>query len=284
MNKNEPRLPTEAFEIEISDMDHQEGWTAGMPAGISHQQWPRSTYYGYPLPHRFTVKVPREYRVKGDEFIAVSVFFGSDEPYQQYRKKYQGVEQVFANPTLSPEQEKSPFWQGLLAYIQNPHPMERRMKDILGQSWALIWLTKEEFQAPLSDFPSHASSLYPGFSIEEMNKDEIGTNCFSDYDDPHYIRMSIRKGDVNVGRSMEEFEDIDDPNHYIPIFSEEGKKFQLNQYFGSNHIGGTANPYQGYPEFSPFYIEFEEEMGGMNMGGGNGQIDLLHDMVDWACG
>ena len=38
------------------------------------------------------------------------------------------------------------------------------------------------------------------------------------------------------------------------------------------------------PEFSPFYIEFEEEFGDANMSCGNGPIDLLNDQFDWACG
>ena len=42
-------------------------------------------------------------------------------------------------------------------------------------------------------------------------------------------------------------------------------------------------PVQGIPEFSPFYIEFEEVMGGCNFGGGNGQLDFRDMKFDWAC-
>ena len=57
----------------------------------------------------------------------------------------------------------------------------------------------------------------------------------------------------------------------------------LDRFFKENHFGGTAGPCQYTPEFSPYYFEFEEDLGGANMGGGNGQIDLENDQLDWAC-
>jgi hypothetical protein len=43
-------------------------------------------------------------------------------------------------------------------------------------------------------------------------------------------------------------------------------------------------PVQSTPRFSPFYIEFEEYMGGYNFGTGNCQLDFLNVELDWACG
>ena len=52
-----------------------------------------------------------------------------------------------------------------------------------------------------------------------------------------------------------------------------------------NHIGGTMRPVQATPEFSPYYIGFEEYFGGYNFGaGGNAQLDFLEMKFDWACG
>ncbi|MCR1760511.1 hypothetical protein NAG17_19565, partial [Pseudomonas aeruginosa] len=51
-----------------------------------------------------------------------------------------------------------------------------------------------------------------------------------------------------------------------------------------NHIGGTMRPVQGVPEMSPFYVEFEEYLGGYNFGGGNAQLDFRDMRFDWACG
>ena len=41
---------------------------------------------------------------------------------------------------------------------------------------------------------------------------------------------------------------------------------------------------QATPHFSPFYVEFEEYLGGYNFGGGNCQLDFLEMQLDWACG
>jgi hypothetical protein len=42
-------------------------------------------------------------------------------------------------------------------------------------------------------------------------------------------------------------------------------------------------PVQGYPDFSPYYFEFGEELAWFNFGGGVGQLDLLQMKLDWAC-
>lgn len=51
-----------------------------------------------------------------------------------------------------------------------------------------------------------------------------------------------------------------------------------------NHIGGTMRPAQAAPNFSPYYIEFEEYFGGYNFGSGNAQLDFRDMKFDWACG
>ena len=43
-------------------------------------------------------------------------------------------------------------------------------------------------------------------------------------------------------------------------------------------------PIQAIPEFSPFYIGFEESFGGYNFGTGNAQLDFKRMKFDWACG
>ena len=43
-------------------------------------------------------------------------------------------------------------------------------------------------------------------------------------------------------------------------------------------------PVQGVPEMTPFYVEFEEYLGGYNFGGGNAQLDFRDMRFDWACG
>lgn len=44
-------------------------------------------------------------------------------------------------------------------------------------------------------------------------------------------------------------------------------------------------PVQAVPHFSPYYIGFEESLGGYNFGGGgNAQLDFKDMKFDWACG
>ncbi|WP_261319911.1 hypothetical protein [Rhizobium leguminosarum] len=49
------------------------------------------------------------------------------------------------------------------------------------------------------------------------------------------------------------------------------------------HLGGTMFPMQGYPDFSPFYIELSEIFGGFNFGDGVAQIDIKEMKLEWAC-
>ncbi|MEM6631199.1 MAG: hypothetical protein AAF694_16070 [Bacteroidota bacterium] len=99
------------------------------------------------------------------------------------------------------------------------------------------------------------------------------------------IQLKEREDDPNIGRALEDFPDEADEKAYISMFSKKGQELGLQKkFFGKTHFGGTANPIQATPKFSPFYLEFEEGFGNANMGGGNGQIDLLNDKLDWACG
>ncbi len=50
------------------------------------------------------------------------------------------------------------------------------------------------------------------------------------------------------------------------------------------HIGGTMMPMQSVPDFSPYYMEFGEELGGFNFGDGIAQFDFRRLEFDWACG
>jgi hypothetical protein len=150
---------------------------------------------------------------------------------------------------------------------------------LIDGGWAMIWLTREEFEANVAELPSEEDSIFPGYDISET------MTPFSDASPAVYIRQVPRENDPNIGRKLEDFPDTNDPQSYIGIFSKRGQAYDLEgRFFAKSHFGGTACPNQGMPAFSPFYIEFEENFGGANMGGGNGQIDLLNDEMDWACG
>lgn len=164
-------------------------------------------------------------------------------------------------------------------YANHRHPQEIYFKDIIGGGWALIWLTKEEFEGETTALPNKEDCIYPDYEIEEW-----GSTCFVKDQPAKFVQQTVRNNDPNIGKSLNEWPDEDDEDAYSPMFSEKGEALMLDRFHAKTHFGGTANPIQAMPEFSPFYIEFEEEFGDANMGGGNGQIDLLNDEFDWACG
>lgn len=266
---------TSAFNIEFSDTNNYEGWTHGRPAGIKTAQWPRSRVNGLPMAHIWTFLVPQEYRVKGENYIAISLFQADDH----VADKVEGVLQVINDKKPVQDSGSQAFWEALWEYTDNRHPMEIYLEDIIEGGWALIWLTKEEFNAGFTELPDEEKSVFPNYNSLD------GMNCFQQNEPPKYVKLIVRENDPNVGRALEDWPDEEDENAYIDMHSDKGKELNLRERFwGKTHFGGTANPTQATPEFSPFYIEFEERLGNSNMGGGNGQIDLLNDVLDWACG
>ncbi len=265
---------TKAFNIEFSDYNNHEGWTNGKPVGIKTVQWPRSRICGLPMAHIWTLLVPEEYRVKGEKYVAISLFQADDH----VANDVEGVVSVINDNKEIKNTNAQPFWDSLLEYAKNKHPMEIYFEDIIGGGWALIWLTKEEFNSNLTELPNQDDSVYPNYNSFD------GTSCFQQNEPPKYVKLIPRENDPNIGRKLEEDPDQEEENAYIDMFSDKGKKLNLEEkYWGKTHFGGTACPTQAMPEFSPFYIEFEENFGNANMGGGNGQIDLLNDEFDWAC-
>ena len=92
---------------------------------------------------------------------------------------------------------------------------------------------------------------------------------------------------------MDNYGDGPAPSGYVNFNYYEGDEISAETYrehewakgHKPNHIGGTMRPVQATPEFSPYYIGFEEYFGGYNFGaGGNAQLDFLEMKFDWACG
>ena len=106
------------------------------------------------------------------------------------------------------------------------------------------------------------------------------------------IRWMPRAQDPNAGKAPEDPQLGAKTSGYRPSHYWEGGVVETEHYrthpwvagHKPDHIGGTMQPVQGTPEFSPFYVEFEEYFGGYNFGGGNCQIDFLNMKLDWACG
>jgi hypothetical protein len=108
------------------------------------------------------------------------------------------------------------------------------------------------------------------------------------------IACTPRAQDLNAGLApMDTYDDGPAPTGYVNFHYYEGDKISAETYrdhewaknHKPNHIGGTMRPVQATPEFSPYYIGFEEYFGGYNFGaGGNAQLDFLEMKFDWACG
>lgn len=266
---------TQAFDLEFSQTDLHQGWVCGRPSGIKPNQWPRSRVNGLPMAHLCTILVPEEYQTKGKDLVAISLFQADDH----VSKRIDSVAKVIKGQACPEDPVGDRFWNSLRDYAGNKHPQEIYLEDLINGGWAMIWLSREEFGAQVAEIPSQEDCVYPGYDISES------MNPFKNAAPAVYVYQVLRENDPNIGKKLEDFPNEEDPNSYIGIFSERGKEFDLvGRFFGKTHFGGTASPEQATPAFSPFYFEFEENFGGANMGGGNGQIDLLNDEIDWACG
>jgi hypothetical protein len=155
--------PTIAYDLELlttppkrgSENDH--GWCYGLPPGIESNQWPLSPFTGYPMQPCFTLRIPEQYRTRGPNYIALSAFADRqhDEPDEvEAITEYISVDA----PGRPADPDLLPFW----TYKLNRHPMEVRMEDAIGRSFAMIWLTEVEFAGPLCRPPRVAGNRLLG--------------------------------------------------------------------------------------------------------------------------
>lgn len=278
------------------------GWSLGLPPGITSAQWPLSPRFGYPLRHAFTVYVPAEYRRQGEDLVAFSLFV--DDQFEELRESPSVAAffetAVASDPPIDPP--LLPLWE----QRRSRHPRQFDMTDLLDTHYAAIWLTQTEFDGPLatppdlsgnpllSEPPRWLSESYAAYFREMIsirNHDGTvlpwlpGEGRSAGLATAFPIRAIQREDDPNVGKPAREWEhECKDSGYIRPYTSEEGKALRLERFSGRNHLGGTMFPMQGYAEFGPFYLEFEEDFGGFNFGSGNAQIDLEKMALDWACG
>src|SRR5262245_14934968 len=120
--------PSIAYDLELlktppargTDADH--GWCYGLPPGISESQRPLSPWDGFPMQPGFTLKLPEQYRSRGADYVALTMFADQqhDEP-----DEIETVAEYLASETLDRPTDPNllPYW----TYKQNRHPMECRM-------------------------------------------------------------------------------------------------------------------------------------------------------------
>ena len=283
------------------------GWCFGLPPGITPEQWPLDLANGYPLQHGFTLLLPEDYRCHGPEIVAVA-FFASPFDLNDGgpRVKAPLIREAMEADGAPDDPDLIPFWQA----ERNAHPRLHRMKDILRIGYAAILLTQSEFDGPFCELPRMTANPYRdrlpppawmevgsvaaywGFQGQmRFVQDALGTEPLGDLAENRALGWTARANDPNAGRKpYDEFDH--EPTDYIqPMYeaqNEQGetvyKDHEWAENQGSNHIGGTMRPVQSVPDFSPYYVEFNEEFGGYNFGDGNAQLDILDMKFDWACG
>jgi hypothetical protein len=310
--------PTKAYNLEIL---HQEGrpgpechgWCFGLPPGISPNQWPLDPLTGYPLVHGFTLRLPPDYRCHGQDIAGLSFFVSCNEHSDGGTTPDQTIQSAMAGPTAPDDARYLPFWKS----AQDSHPRLHRMIDLLDDSFAVILLTEVELNGALCRPPdtTAASALschstprwiavgggrafsdwqmsWAGTTHREFIKKMLGDIPNARLDWNRALRWSPRADDPNAGKApedpfaMKKASGYQQPYYYEGgvIASENFREHAWTAGHAPNHIGGTMKPIQSTPRFSPFYVGFEEYLGGCNFGTGNCQLDFLNMKLDWACG
>ena len=216
--------------------------------------------------------------------------------------KVLGIRTVMNGADAPADPDLLPFWHS----VQTAHPRLHRFEDILGIAYAAILFTQAEFDGPAClpprlDGNRHRDALRaPAWLRVGPLLASQGVHAGSAMDTQHARRgpsgdpgrkpraaVGTEAYDPNAGRSpVDEFEHK--PSDYIqPLFRDAAGKYHFHDWaaaLGPNHVGGTMQPSQATPSFSPHYIEFDEAMRGFNFGGGNAQLDLRNMKFEWACG
>ena len=294
------------------------GWCFGLPPGITAEQWPLDPGHGYPLMHGFTLVLPVDYRVHGEDVVALSFFASAPDHNDGGGVEIGDIARLFAAQAVAPaEPVLLPFWQA----AQRKDSRLFSMQDVLGCHYAVRLLSRSEFDGPLClppdicgpggrDHPFADRLAPPQWMTQGSARAywdvEYSPSLNLPPEQYHLFRTlgQIPDADLAFNRALHWTPRATDPNAGVPPREddEEGG-YQMHYYWlddkietdhyrehewarghRGNHIGGTMRPVQAMPEFSPYYIEFDEEMGGYNFGGGNAQFDFKDMKFDWACG
>jgi len=294
-----------------------DGWCFGLPPGITPAQWPLDPVSGYPLMHGFTLRLPEDYRCHGPDIVGLSFFATApDQNDGGARDDTARNAAVLGQGPRPAEEALQPFWD----HARNAHPRLYRFNDILDYGYALILLTETELTGPWCQPPTllaHAGTnpqfrpewldkgsaavFFPGEETanvpltEQYYYKQLGGVPERRLDWARALEITPRAADPNAGLApvelySEEPAENGYRNHYYwldgKIVTENYREHDWAKGHENNHIGGTMRPVQGVPEgMGPYYIGFEEELGGYNFGGGgNAQLDFENMRFDWACG
>ncbi|BFP54644.1 hypothetical protein ACWGBY_01325 [Streptomyces griseus] len=247
------------------------GWCGGRAPGIGTAAWPRSPVTGLPMIHVITLELPEDYRRKGADLVAVSLFQADDHVADDI----EGVDELLAGAEPTPEQGADPFLAEVIAAAAARHPLQQELEDLIGGAYALVRLTAEEFAAPRIDPPA---DIRPDGLGDRYSR---GQNAWDDSAPESTVWIGERTGDPNTGIAPAE----DGEGGYVEAWSSDDEELEAfwSSVEGVSHLGGTVMPCQGLPEgLTPYVFELEDGVGGVNFGGGNAQLDLESGVFDWA--
>jgi len=304
-------LPVKAYDLSLLHEQARagaqgHGWCYGLPPGISPGQWPLDPLTGYPLVHGFTLRLPPDYRCHGGEIAGFSFFACCIDHSDGGTRADEAIHSAMTGAEAPADARYRPFWNA----AQKSHPRLHRMTDVLGDSFAAILLDEAELDGPFCPPPDTAATRALSSHIPPPWLEVGGGRAFFDWrsgdqslsktlgvpdarpDWNRVLRWTPRAADPNAGKAPEDDygggtkSGYQQPHYYEGgvITAANFRKHAWTAGHAPNHIGGTMQPIQATPRFSPFYVEFEEYIGGYNFGTGNAQLDFLNMQLDWACG
>ncbi|MEJ7651459.1 MAG: hypothetical protein WKF57_20810 [Nakamurella sp.] len=239
----------------------QAGWTGFWGPAIENRQWPRSSITGLPMSHALTLHLPADYQRRGPDLPVISFFTAGNF-----------TESLPPAPLVPDSRSSDPYLRELAGL--RPHPGTTILTDITDGQFALIWLSDKEFTAGATAPP--ADVRRPGEHLYDDGAQLWGPESEAP-DDSVWL---VERADPNAGRTPREDDSPDYQSRYTADFE---LRPWATPLFGRSHLGGTTFHVQYLPEaLTPYYLELEE-IGGLNFGTGNAQIDLESGVFDWAC-
>jgi hypothetical protein len=261
--------------------------------------------------HGFTLRLPPDYRCHGSEIAGLSFFDCCNEHGDGGAVLDEPIQATMVGTAAPADPRYQPFWTA----VQNSHRrLNRMVDDVFEYSYAVILLTEAELDGPLCGPPdTTAARVLSRYATPSWLETGSGRVFFDSLvGDAHRnsvfkifgcvpearldwsrgLRWSPRANDPNAGKPPQDPFTGDKAAGYQQPYYYEGGAISMENYrkqawtedHAPNHIGGTMQPVQGTPRCSPFYVEFEEYLGGYNFGGGNAQLDFLNMKLEWACG
>lgn len=235
------------------------GWIGSAGPGIAPATWPRGSQTGLPMFHAITLLLPPEYRRRGPDLPAIAFFQGEGQ---------------FAEPLTATDGE-DPFVVDVASAVD--HPTLGRRVDLIDGEFALVWLTRSEYDGGPAAPPPDPRR--PG----EHVADDEGPNAW-DTHEPTRLVWLVDRPDPNAGHAPVDAMAAATTPGYVTPFGADFRRLPWAAALAWSHLGGTAFPVQSQQDgFTPFYLELEE-LPGLNFGGGIAQVDLESDAFDWSCG